>query len=51
MKRIILPFIISFIILTINQNCLAVSATVNVAAVRIRESASTESKIVTNVDD
>lgn len=36
-------------ILTINQYCFGVTATVNVTAVRIRESASTEANIVTNI--
>lgn len=49
MKKIILPCIIIFIILTINNYSYAVSATVNVSAVRIRETASTNSKIITNI--
>lgn len=38
-----------FMILTINYTSFAVTATVNVTAVRIRESASTEANIVTNI--
>lgn len=49
MKKVILPCLISFIIMTISNCSFAVSATVNVSAVRIRESASTNSKIITNV--
>ena len=49
MKKIILPFIISFILLAIMNQSLAVTATVSVTAVRIRETASTDSNIVTNV--
>lgn len=49
MKRIILPFIICFIILTTANISFATTATVNVTAVRIRESASTDSNIITNI--
>jgi len=47
MKKVILPFIISFIIMTITQYSFAATAAVNVTAVRIRQSASTDSDIVT----
>lgn len=52
MKRIILPFFISFIILitaNISYADLVTKAKVNVTAVRIRESASTQSNIIKNI--
>lgn len=49
MKKIILPCIISFIIMTITNCSFATTATVNVTAVRIRETASTDSNIITNI--
>ena len=52
MKRIILPFFISFIILitaNISYADLATKAKVNVTAVRIRESVSTQSNIIKNI--
>lgn len=49
MKRIILSCIMSAIILTINQSSFAATATVNSTAVRIRETASTDANIVTNI--
>ncbi len=49
MKKIILSFILSFIILTMNVYSLATTATVNATAVRIRETASTEANIITNL--
>lgn len=48
-KRIILPCIISFIILTINNYSLANTAKVSATAVRIRETASTDSNILINI--
>ena len=44
MKKIILSGIIIFMILTISHASFAVTATVNVTAVRIRESASTQAR-------
>lgn len=49
MKKIILPFLIIFAILTITNQSQALTATVNVTAVRIRESASTSSNIIINL--
>lgn len=52
MKKIILPFIISFIILiapNISHADIATKAKVNATAVRIRETMSTDSNIVTNI--
>lgn len=49
MKKIILSGIIIFMILTISHASFAVTATVNVTAVRIREFASTQANIVTNI--
>lgn len=52
MKKIILPFIISFIILiapSISYADIATKAKVNATAVRIREIMSTDSNIVTNI--
>lgn len=48
-KKIILPCIIIFIILTMTNISLAETATVSATAVRIRESASTSANIVTNI--
>lgn len=49
MKKVILPFLICFIILGVNQCAWADTATVKATAVRIRETASTNANIVTNV--
>lgn len=49
MKKIILPCILIFIILTMANSSLAETATVSATAVRIRESASTSANIITNV--
>ena len=49
MKKISLLVMISFLIFTNCPYALAATATVNVTAVRVRESASTEASIVTNL--
>ena len=49
MKKIILPCIISFIIMTSARVSFAETATVNATAVRIREEESATSNIITNI--
>ena len=49
MKKVVLSCVISFLILMINQCSFATTATVNIEAVRVRESASTNSNIITVV--
>ena len=49
MKKLILSCIIGFMILIMSNQSLAVTATVNATAVRVRETASTSANIVTNI--
>lgn len=49
MKKTILPVIFCFVMLIMNHQAFASTAKVNATAVRIRESASTDSNIVTNI--
>lgn len=49
MKKIILPVMFSFIIFIMTNQSFAATATVNATAVRMREKASTDAEIVTNL--